>query len=235
VKKLGLNAEGHLSGFGGGPNEVTTSQVRVDSLELSSALYRPQVFKVYPFPTLPTATGVPTLAGILGYEIFKRFVVKVDYPRRELTFSLPDTFQYSGDGTVIPFLFAGNGVEVDGAVDSAPGKFIVDLGTTGSFILFSPWVREHRALFPGKFGKIQTTTSATGGDAKFVFATIKTLSLGNSSFHDVIGALSLQTSGITANPYSSGTVGAELFLKSVVIFDYQRQRVILESDPKMRP
>jgi hypothetical protein len=230
VKELGLTAEGHLSGFGGGQNEVTTSQVRVDALEFASTFYRPQIFMVYPFPTLRQVTGVPDLAGILGYEIFKRFVIRIDYRKQEVTFTLPDTYHYTGNGVIIPFHFVGNAIEVDGAINSIPSRLIVDTGTTGSLILYSPWVSNHRALFPNAFAATHTATGATGGDPVFAFAAIKLVTLGKYSVHDVTGALSLQTSGMTANPYSAGMVGAELFLKSAVILDYQRQRIILEGE-----
>lgn len=228
VNELGLTAEGHFPGFGGGQNEVATSQVRIDALEFASTFYRPQIFLVYPFPTLRQVTGVPDLAGILGYEIFKRFVVRIDYRKQEVTFSLPDSYQYTGNGLIVPFHFVGNAIEVDGAIDSVPSRLIVDIGTTGSLILYSPWVNNHRALFPNAFAKTYTATGATGGDSVFAFAAIKLVNLGKYSVHDVTGALSLQTSGMTANPYSAGMVGAELFLKSAVILDYQRQRIILE-------
>ena len=43
-------------------------------------------------PSGRVSIGFPVgWAGILGYEIFKRFVVKVDYPRHELTFITPET------------------------------------------------------------------------------------------------------------------------------------------------
>jgi hypothetical protein len=229
VAELGLRSEGQLSGFGGGQNEIITSQVRIESFDFASAHYRPQVFLVYPFPDLRKVTGVPDLAGILGYEIFKRFVVKVDYPRHELTFITPETYQYSGDGVIIPFHFVGNGVEVDGTIDAIPGRFLVDTGNTGSLILHSPWVAIHRDQFGNAFAKTYTATGAAGGNAEFGFATIDLLTLGSASFNKVVGALSLQSSGATASRYGTGIVGAELFLKSVVIFDYQRQRIILEN------
>jgi hypothetical protein len=232
VAALGLSPEGHLSGFGGGQDEFTISQVRIASLVFASARYQPQKFLVYPFPELPKVTGIPQLAGILGYEIFKRFVVRVDYPRHELTLSLPDAFHFSGDGLTIPFHFVGNGLEVDGTVDSTSGKFIVDTGNTGSLILYSPWVSRHRGQFSAALAKTYTATGAAGGAAAFSFAIIKHLTLGSASFRDVPGALSLQTSGATANPYGTGIVGAELFLKSAITFDYQRRSIILEQSPR---
>ena len=229
VKELGLIAEGQFWSFGGGGTGIATSQVRIDSMEFASAHYRPQVFSVYPFPDLRQVIGVPNLAGILGYEIFKRFVVKVDYPRHELTFSLPEAYQYSGDGIIIPIRFVGNIPEVDGSIDAIPGQFVVDIGTTGSLILYSPWVTSHRTQFANALDNVKTFKGVAGGEAAFAFTTFKHLTLGNSSFHDVGGALSLQKAGFTANPYGTGMVGAELFQKSALIFDYQRQRLILEN------
>lgn len=229
INELGLASEGVFSGFGGGQNEVTTSQIRVDALEFASAYFRPQIFMVYPFPTVRKVMGVPNLAGLLGYEIFKRFVITIDYPHRKITFSLPATYHYSGHGDIVPFHFFKNAIEVDATIDSIPSRLIVDIGNTGSLILNSPWVNGHRPLFPNAFEKIQTATADTGGEAKFAFAAVKTLSIGDRTFRNITAALSMQSAGATANPYSDGIAGAALFVNSVVIFDYTRHCVIFEN------
>jgi hypothetical protein len=41
---------------------------------------------------IAAALALHRISLILGHEIFKRFVIRVNYPRRELSLSLPEAF-----------------------------------------------------------------------------------------------------------------------------------------------
>ena len=47
--------------------------------------------------------GVP-FHGMIGYELFKRFIVKVDYEARRLTMTLPANWTPVDAGTAVPFV-----------------------------------------------------------------------------------------------------------------------------------
>ena len=50
--------------------------------------------------SLSAAEGVPE-NGMIGFEVFKRFVVKLDYEHEMLTLAIPSAFAYHGDGTAV--------------------------------------------------------------------------------------------------------------------------------------
>ena len=121
AQQLGLETQGALQGRGVGEKSEDVALTRIDTLQVGDATLNDQLFAVFPLETLAAAEGVPQ-QGLIGYEVFKRFVVKVDYERSELILTLPSAFSYSGDGTVVPFQFNGQIPQVEGKIDGIPGS-----------------------------------------------------------------------------------------------------------------
>ncbi len=97
AKELGLKAEGALEGRGVGEKSEDIGLVKVDTLQLGDATVEEQVFYVFPMAALQQVEGVE-LRGLVGYEIFKRFVVGVDYEKSRLTLTVPTGLQVRGSG-----------------------------------------------------------------------------------------------------------------------------------------
>jgi len=222
---LKLSPEGKFWGFGGGQSDFETAQTLIPGFNLAGVAFGRQIFLVYPFPDLKAAIGAPDLAGLLGYEIFKRFVVKIDYAHHVVTLTLPDRFHYKGPGSILPFRFNGNIPEVDAQIDGLPGRIHVDTGDTGTVLLYSPWSHDH-GLDRGQ--TVQKTTGAAGGETDFTITRIGSLKLGAATFSNIDGAISLQRTGALSNPYGAGLVGSGLFQGKTVIFDYSRRQLIIE-------
>ena len=57
--------------------------------------------------TAPMAALWPLVAhridGVLGYDVLRRYVVKLDYRRRRLLLYDPATYRYDGPGMSLPF------------------------------------------------------------------------------------------------------------------------------------
>jgi hypothetical protein len=224
VQALRLNSEGRLWGFGGGAADLETSQTEIEGMKLGPIQFAHQIFMVYPFPDLRTAIGVPELSGILGYEIFKRFTVRIDYPNRLITLCLPEIDPFHRNGVVVPFRFNTNIPQVDGEIDGIPSRIDIDTGNTGSLVLYSPWVRSHGLVGEG----VEATKGAAGGTTEFSIRPYRSLKLGEMSFGPSVAALSHLTTGALANPYGAGVVGAGVLQGHVVTFDYRRRRIIFE-------
>ena len=86
---------------------------------------------------------LPPIAGFLGYELFKRFAVRLDYAHEELTLTPLAWFAPDGHGTAVPLMFTQKTPEVEGAVDGIPGRFMVDTGNNSSVVLMGPFVESH--------------------------------------------------------------------------------------------
>jgi hypothetical protein len=84
---------------------------------------------------LPEDAGTPVL--IVGYELLRRFAVRVDYERQSLTFYDGPRFHYAGPGTAVPLEIQrnGNGLFVEASIGKALGRFLLDTGNEFGFSL----------------------------------------------------------------------------------------------------
>ncbi len=228
AQELGLEPQGSFWGMGGGEEAVNMQAAAVASLEFGGVHLSDQVVWVYPFPDLKEALGIAEFGGLLGYEIFRRLVVRVDYQHQRLTFTRPEHYDPRVIGTVVPFLFHGNIPEVEGALDGVPGRFDLDTGNTGALILNAPFVERHGLAARYGAAEIKTGEGAGGGAISFLVAQARRLRLGGVEVEDLPFALSLHRSGALSNPYAAGLVGAELFQRFVMTFDYSRQQIVFE-------
>ncbi|HYL06735.1 MAG TPA: aspartyl protease family protein [Thermoanaerobaculia bacterium] len=227
---LGLKPQGALQGRGVGDKSEDVGLVKVGSVELGGATLRDQVFAVFNLGLLTGAEGVP-VNGLIGYEVFKRFVVRVDYEHRTLTLTLPAVFAYHGGGVVVPFKFNGHVPQVEGAIDGVSGTFDIDTGSRASVDLLGPFVEQH-GLRERYAPKLQGVAGwGVGGPARAQFTRAGSLRLGGLEVSRPVVELTMQTTGAFSDKYVAGNVGGALLSHFNVTFDYSRQQLIFERQP----
>jgi len=224
---LGLKAEGALQGRGVGEKSEDVALAPVDSLALGDVTLSRQVFAIFPMASFSSVEGV-AVDGLVGHEIFKRFVVRVDYEAGRLTLTLPSAFVYHGAGTVVPFRFNENVPEVDGEIDGIPGKFDIDTGSRSSLDLMAPFVEAHNltAKYQPKFEAV--TGYGVGGAARSAVTRAGLLKLGTVEVRQPVTELSLQKKGAFTSQYEAGNVGAGVLKRFNLIFDYAHEQIIFE-------
>jgi hypothetical protein len=227
ARALGVKAEGKVEGHGVGEQSADMGFAKLGSIELGGITLRDQLFVVLDLGSLAAAEGVPQ-QGIVGYEVFKRFVVRVDYEHRMLTLTLPSAFAYHGNGIVVPFKFNEHVPEVEGAIDGLAGAFDIDTGSRASLDLLGPFVEEHglRAHYAPKLEGVSGW--GLGGAARAQFARADSLRLGGLEIPHPVIELTLQTKGAFSNRFVAGNVGGALLRRYNVTFDYSRQQIIFE-------
>jgi hypothetical protein len=227
ARDLGLKSEGALQGRGVGEKSEDVGLVKMQSLGVGEATLSNQVFAVFPMGTFSAVEGTQ-VNGLIGYEVFKRFVAKVDYEHHRITLTVPSAFSYKDEGTVVPFHFNAHIPQVDGAIDGMEGKFDIDTGSRSSLDLLRPFVEKHG--LEAKYGaKVEAVTGwGVGGAAKSLVTRAKVLRLGKVEVKDPITELSLQTKGAFVSPYVAGNVGAGVLKRFNITFDYQHQQLIFE-------
>lgn len=225
--ELGLEPEGKLQARGAGEESEEVSLVKIDSLSVGDVTILDQLFAVFPLESFYAVEGIPQ-SGLIGYEIFRRFVVKIDYENSLLTLTRPDAFSYEGDGTVIPFKFNGRIPQVEGSIDGIPGKFDIDTGSRASLTLTGPFVEKHE-LVKHFSPKVEGVTGwGVGGPVRAKVSRARLLLLDGIEFDNPVTELSLQTGGAFTDPYMAGNVGAGLLKRFNITFNYDRHEIIFE-------
>jgi predicted aspartyl protease len=127
AKELGLKLEGKTDATTQG-GSIAVSFVKGVSLNLSGVEFPGMTLAAIRLSGLEAGLG-RTVDGILGYEVFNRFVVEIDYASKVVRFYEPQGYKYSGRGEVIPISIEDNTPFVIGRITGPKpieGKFLID-------------------------------------------------------------------------------------------------------------
>jgi hypothetical protein len=227
ARELGLTTQGALHGGGVGERSEDFGLTRVAHMEIGGAHLENQVFVVIALESMGNVEGQP-ITGIFGYEVFKRFIVRTDYERRQITLSDSGSFEYSGSGTRVPFTFADTNPLVNGEVDGLKGTFTLDTGSRASLDLSSPFVvrndlvKRWNAKFHGVSGW------GAGGAARSYFARPKIFLLAGIPIPAPVVGLSKQRKGAESDIYVAGNVGAGILKRFNIVWDYPHMQIFFE-------
>lgn len=226
AKVLGVEAQGTLEVRGAGEKSESVALARIGTIELGDASVRDQLFTVLPLDELSAVEGL-TVQGLVGYEVFRRFPVTIDYPGRKLTLHAPGTFREDGLGVALPFRFDGHVPEIDGALDGIPGTFWIDTGSRGSLQIESAFAEKHGLVQRYRARLNAVTGWGIGGAARALLARAGRLTLGEGVVVErPVIDISVHEGGGPANQYIAGNVGGAILKQFVVTFDYTKQRVL---------
>ncbi|HTP52382.1 MAG TPA: aspartyl protease family protein [Anaeromyxobacteraceae bacterium] len=229
AKALGLKAEGALEGRGVGDRSEDVALAKVGSLRVGDATLRDQVFAVFPLDTFEKVEGL-RISGIIGYEVFRRFVVEVNYEERRLGLTLPKDFEYRGRGVAVPFQYNDKIPQVEGSIDGIPGKFDIDTGSRSTVDLTSPFVEKNDLKRKYPLSAVVVTGWGVGGPARSYVTRGKELRIGTVVVRAPVLLLSAQDKGAFSDPYLAGNVGGGVLKRFNITFDYGHKRLYLEAN-----
>ena len=237
AKELGLNLEGQTkAATGNGP--VEASFVRGVTLNVSGIEFPNLTLTSIRLSGLEAGFGRP-VDGILGYEIFNRFVVEIDYISRIVTLHDPKSYKDSGSGQAIPLMIKDNRPFVRGKImqvgtKAAEGNFEFDIGQVGAITLGESFTSEHELL---KFSRktLQTNTgSILAGKTSAQIGRLQGLQLGRIIMQNPVTTFVRGNSGEEDTTDYAGLIGAEILRRFKVTIDYSRKQVLLEPNKHFR-
>lgn len=233
MRALRLGSVGDAEVRGAGEFTEHASFTRIATVGLGDVRLRNQLFAVVALEKLGEVEGVP-FHGILGYELFKRFIVRIDYAARTITLSDQDSWRADGVGVAVPFVFNGTVPEVEGEIGGVAATFDIDTGSRASVGLNSPFVQKHALRERFKPSIDAVTGWGLGGPTRGTVARVNRVRLGSVSVPDVVVDMSLQRLGALTSAAPSGSIGSGLLQRFVATFDYSRQRMYLLAQPSAR-
>ena len=231
AKALGLTETGSLIGAGAGEGTVKIALTRARSLGFGAITMRDQNFSVISLPSAITHGGDRPVEMIVGYEILKRFVTRIDYAARTLTFTPAGAFTYRGNGVAVPMLFDDTTPRVRGSLDGLPGLFQIDTGSAGSLTLTSPFVAANDLRHKYKIAGNVVTGRGVGGYSHSDLARGGTLMLGAVAVSDPVLELSTDTRGAFGSREYAANVGNDVLRRFTITFDYARRMMYMERTP----
>jgi Aspartyl protease len=171
--------------------------------------------------------------GFLGSNVFRNFVVEIDYASQVVHFHDPASYHYSGAGQHLPLQFMWNDIPTvqiqvlteDGMTINA--LFLVDSGATTAIWLTKAFTDAHPEVLGRDTVEVPKVV-AVGGDLSARLGRVQAIRLGGFLVPMPLTQFSQNTSGIFAAPEIMGTIGAQMLRRFTVIFDYPHRQMILE-------
>ena len=224
AKKFGIAGEGKLAARGVGDQAVDLAFAHAKEVRIGGAALADPVFYIIDLGDLPKVEGVDS-DGLVGYEMFRRFGVTIDYEKHELVLTDPVKFVPPAGAHAVPFTLDDRIPIVEGTLDGVPARMSVDTGSRSSLTLHSPFVREHQLI-----GKYRAAPDAVigwgvGGPSRGRPARFGMLKLGDLEIPGIAGDLYTGDKGSFANPDLAGNLGGGVFKRFTVAFDYANKRL----------
>jgi hypothetical protein len=233
AQSLGLHGTGKAQVTGNGESRVKIAIAKDVVFRVGAAEVTEKAVGLVPFGQLESHEG-RAIAGILGVNLFRRFIVVIDYSNRTLALYEPQGFAYSGAGEVVPLqigraaLFSAT-IELEdrGLLEC---KLAVDSGTYSALRLYHPFVQKHRILGPAT-PSIDSFGFGIGGEFPEKLGRVGALRIGGIVLKEPTASFSDASSGATSTTAYDGTIGGAALGRFTVIFDYPHHQMILQPNP----
>jgi hypothetical protein len=234
--ELGVKAFG-ASSINGGGNSTEFAFADVAKFEVGDATLLNQRVGVIDLSGLEKIYGMP-MGGLLGYDFFSRFVVRVDYEAKTIDLLDPSDYAYGGFAPSVPFVLEGRCPHVGSTIEvptlpPIAADLIIDAGAADTVNLTSRFVKEHKLLEYARKKPAAGPNTMAGSEKEFFAQTsvrgrLSGLTLGPFALQDIPSNLMVGTKGAYASEKFSGTVGEGVLRRFNTIYNYSQSVMILE-------
>jgi hypothetical protein len=226
AKKFGIAGEGKLSARGAGDEAVDMAMAHAKSVRVGDAVLDAPVFYIMDLGDLPKVEGA-MVDGLVGYEMFRRFGVTIDYTAHTLTLAEPKKFAPPAAASMLPFELAQRIPIIDGELDGVPLRISIDTGSRASLTLLSPFVRAHDLVTSYHAAPESVVGWGVGGATLGRPARFGQLKLGDLVIEGIAGDLFTGNKGAFADTNVGGNLGGGVLHRFTVAFDYGAKHMYL--------
>lgn len=223
ARKLGLKADAQGMELGtSGPANAQAHKTRVDTLRIGDLLLRDQILYVI---DMPDENGAPSF--LVGYELLRRFAVKIDFEHQRLTFYDGQRFHYSGDGKAVPLRIQNGALLVEAFIGDASGWFVLDSGNESGTMMFPTFtVKNNMVQALGAHFLSYNGRGFAGPSPLAYLARVRTMRIGDVSVPSFIGHFSTDRSD---KRELDGNIGQDILSHFTEVFDCIHGQVYFET------
>ena len=230
ARLLGLAASAY-DRRGGGSATLREAIVRLPGATLTGV-----PLSVLPLEAFNSQTGHATEA-IVGQPLMDRCVVRIDYLARTLELLPAESFEYRGNGIVLPLTFEQGLPYITARLTIAgraavEGRFLIDLGSTQALILAPTFVRDERVLeaIPKT---LEARGRGVGTQIPARVGRVARLEIGGIGLNEPVTIFPVSRMSRVSAMGTTGNIGGEILRRFTVTFDYPRKRMILEPNARI--
>ena len=224
VNRLRLKMDSEVQNEGA--NGISTVKVtRHHQLNIGNLDIAEVSFVSIPYPGYP-------FDGVLGLEVMKRYVIKVDYKSRKLLFYDRAAFVYQGTGIRLKVKYLHNVPTIAGSIHIGKkrykGRFEIDTGSDTGLDLTSPFVNKYHLRDSLKTIAISTALGSDGTSSRLYVVRMPEVRLGDFRFYVIPAGLATATKGLMSATDIQGVLGNKFLKRFNITYDLSRGQVYLE-------
>lgn len=210
-----------------GPAGGELGVARVARVTIGGLVLERQVFATIDLGALlQRVEGIDDIGGVLGAELFRRVVVKLDYLRSRATLFDPARYVYGGRGTTLALIQAPT-PRIRAGIDGIEGVLRVDTGSRASLTLAQSFATAN-GLAQRHRGIEAVHGASVSGPVRGTIARMATLTLGNIDIAGPVTAIAMTDTGALAEPDVAGSIGNGILRRFDVVFDVPHKALHLD-------
>lgn len=184
-------------------------------------------FHVNNYSILTAVYGEP-IDGIIGYSVFSRYIIKVDYDSSKIEFWTQGRIKYPRGGHMLQPVITTLAVQTAFVKDDRPvdARFLLDLGA-GLNMLFSQDFINDSALLRTDRKLYVKEAEGLGGKVDMYLTTIKEIKLGPYKFRNVPVNVFNDAYNVTSYPHLGGLIGNDLLRRFNAVINYEQREFYL--------
>ncbi len=224
AEAMGFESDGQIPGAGAG-GMTDFSMTRLPGFSTGGIEFEEQTAIIYPISALTGSYSGIEAGGVLGYDFLSRFVTRIDYEKRLITFFRPGSQPSieGGDTIQAPLMhkiFSAAAI-LDGQHE---GTFLIDTGANSS-VLQKPFVDANGLLDDRK--TVDIVVAGAGGEDRAAVARFKSIKIGESELSGPVFTVPLGGKGIGAFEGIAGVIGNDILERFTAWLDYGNQLAVL--------
>jgi hypothetical protein len=184
-------------------------------------------FHVNNYSLLTTVYG-EKIDGIIGYSVFSRYIIKLNYDSLHIEFWTKGSMKYPRGGFLFRPLITTLPVQQARIRDDRQinTRFLYDLGAGLNLMLTTDFVRDS-AVLHRKRKMFAKEAEGLGGKIDMHMTVIKEVKLGPYRFRNVPIYVFDDAYNVTSYPYLGGIIGNDLLRRFNAIIDYEKRHFYL--------
>jgi predicted aspartyl protease len=179
------------------------------------------------------------IAGTLGYDVFAKWTVSIDFAKKTLTFYNPASYVVPADAVAIPVDLAMHipkatvNVTVTNGGKPVEAHLMVDTGTPDFAFLFAPKFAADAGIDKVTPKRELGIGFGTNGAALMDVVRLPRADIASVKLSNAVVGISKDTSGFFVSGLADGTMGQAIFQRGILTLDYKRSRILFEPGEHM--
>ena len=204
------------------------------SLKLNDLIVDSLNFHINDYEFLSYVYGTQ-IDGVIGYSLFSRYIIKIDYDVREMEICSQGPIRYPRGGHLLRPFIRTLPVQPARIRDhhSVTSRFLFDIGAGLSLVLSEDFEQDS-AIIRKKRKRFPIQAHGVGGKLTMDMTLVRDFRLGPYRFRKVPTMVFEDEFNVTSYPYLGGLIGNQILKRFNVILNYQRREIYLKPNTLYR-